>query len=304
MIHLASGSIEAVIATETGNQVRSLKCHPPGGAVEVPSGHEILWMPTEPNKLGGIPFLAPWANRLDGDSYSANGKRYCLNPNVTHIRRDGHGLPIHGLLAFCQGWQVVSQSESSVTSRLDFFKHPGWMAQFPFAHTIEITHRIVGDSFAVETAIENLATEPMPLCIGFHPYFQLTDTPRDEWNLTIPASQSVVLSDKVIPTGEVKPSNLPRPLPLSGTSLDSVFTGLTGEAFVAEGRAHKISVKFGPKYPVAIVYAPAGQPYFCFEPMSALTNAFNLPLEQGLLQHIAPGEIWRESFWIRCEART
>jgi galactose mutarotase-like enzyme len=52
---------------------------------------------------------------------------------------------------------------------------------------------------------------------------------------------------------------------------------LTGDAFVAEGRDQRISVRFGPKYPVAIVYAPAGQLFFCFEPMTALTNAFNAP---------------------------
>jgi aldose 1-epimerase len=28
----------------------------------------------------GIPFLGPWANRLDGDAYWANGKRYPVEP--------------------------------------------------------------------------------------------------------------------------------------------------------------------------------------------------------------------------------
>lgn len=288
---ISNGAITATIATETGNQVQSLEIN----------GSEILWMPGEPNKLGGIPLLAPWANRLDGDSYSANGKRYRLNPGVANIRRDANGLPIHGLLAFCEGWRVTRQDSASVTSRLDFFRHPQWMGQFPFAHTIEITHRIANNAFEVETAIENLSTEPMPLCIGFHPYFRLTDSPRDDWKLTIPARQSVVLSDKLIPTGEMKPFDLPRPLPLAGTSLDAVFTGLTGEPFVAKGREQQVSVKFGPKYSVAIVYAPPGQSYFCFEPMTALTNAFNNPNTH--LQQIAPGETWRESFWIVCEAR-
>ena len=36
----------------------------------------------------GIPFLAPWANRLDGDAYWANGKRYRLNPHAVDIPRD------------------------------------------------------------------------------------------------------------------------------------------------------------------------------------------------------------------------
>jgi aldose 1-epimerase len=294
---ISNGPLTATIATETGNQVQSLKMN----------GHEILWMPTEPNKLGGVPLLAPWANRLDGDAYFANGKRYLINGDITSIRRDANGLPIHGLLLFCEGWSVIQQSASSVTSRLEFWRHPEWMAQFPFAHTIEITHRLENNQLEVETAIENHSSEPMPLCIGFHPYFQLSDSPRDEWKLTIPAREGVVLSDKLIPTGETRPFDLPHPMQLAGVSLDAVFTGLTGDAFLAEGRGQRVSVRFGPKFPVAIVYAPQGQPFFCFEPMTALTNAFNLDhagkLEErnGGLQHIAPGATWRESFWIKPE---
>jgi aldose 1-epimerase len=94
------------------------------------------------------------------------------------------------------------------------------MAQFPFAHTLEITHRINDGSLEIETTIENLSDEPMPLCIGFHPYFQLTNSPRDDWELTIPASDSVVLSDKLLPTGKTTANTLQRPLPLAGGSLD------------------------------------------------------------------------------------
>ncbi len=326
---ISNGPLTASVATGTGNQVQSVTMN----------GHEILWMPSEPNKLGGIPLLAPWANRLDGDAYFANGKRYRLNPDTVQLRRDANGLPIHGLLLFCEGWRVVKQDASSVTSRLEFWRHPEWMAQFPFAHTIEITHRIVGQavppassrlvgqafppagsrlvgqavppagshSLEVETAIENHSTEPMPLSIGFHPYFQLSDSPRDQWRLTIPARDSVVLSDKLIPTGETRPFDLPHPIPLAGVSLDAVFTGLTGDAFAAEGRSQRISVRFGPKFPVGIVYAPQGQSFFCFEPMTAVTNAFNLDHagkfagKQAGLQHIAPGATWRESFWVKPE---
>jgi len=289
-VTLRDGALEAVIATEIGNQVQSLRV----------DGVEILWMPRERGQLGGIPLLAPWANRLDGDAYFANGRRYRLNPDAIEIHRDANGLPIHGLLAFCEGWRVVKQNVASVTSRLDFWRNPRWMAQFPFAHTLEITHRLSGGSFEIETAIENHSMEPMPLAIGFHPYFQLTDSPRDEWKLSIPALERVILSDKLIPTGSTTPMELAQPFTLAGNSLDAVFAGLTGGEFVVQGRSQHISVRFGPKFPVAVVYAPADGSFVCFEPMTALTNAFNLD-HAGVyarLQHIAPGETWRESFWI------
>ena len=58
---------------------------------------------------------------------------------------------------------------------------------------------------------------------------------------------------------------------------------------------------YGPKYPVAVVYAPPAREFICFEPMAAVTNAFNLAHAgvYGELQSIPPGGQWKESFWIR-----
>jgi aldose 1-epimerase len=94
------------------------------------------------------------------------------------------------------------------------------------------------------------------------------------------------------------------PLPLAGVALDDVFGSLVRDAsratFWVEGAHEKISVIYGPKYTVAVVYAPAGRQFICFEPMSAITDGFNLA-HAGVykeLQSIPPGDTWRESFWI------
>jgi aldose 1-epimerase len=261
---------------------------------------EFLWTPkpwTAP-ALGGVPFLAPWANRLDPVSFVANGNRYVLNPELGNLRFDSHHLPIHGLLAFASGWKIERQERSSVTSRLEFWRFPKWMAQFPFAIAIEMTHRLSRATLQVETAIENLSAEPVPVCVGFHPYFQLPDSPRDSWRVRIAARQRVGLSPKLTPTDERTPVAV-NPVALRGTELDSVFTDLTGEEFAIEGPDQRLIVRFGPRYPVAIIYAPAGKSFACIEPMSALTNALNGP--ESALQHIAPGDTWRESFWISIE---
>jgi aldose 1-epimerase len=95
---------------------------------------------------------------------------------------------------------------------------------------------------------------------------------------------------------------LPDPLPLAGRQFDDVFGGVNpGDEFWVEGEGRRISVRFGPKFPIAVVYAPPTQSVVCFEPMTAVTNAFNLA-HTGLykdLPVIPPGETWRESFWIR-----
>jgi aldose 1-epimerase len=253
----------------------------------------------------GIPFLGPWANRLDGDAYWANGKRYVLNPDAVEIRRDDKGLPIHGLLLFASSWRVdklhADEHAAEATSVLEFWKHPEWMAQFPFAHTIRITHRLYGGILEVRTAIENHSASPMPLVIGFHPWYQIPATPRDRWKVHLPVRQHYMLSSKLIPTGESKPIDFPDPTPLAGRQFDDVFGGVDhNQEFVLEAEGRRVSVRFGEKYPIAIVYAPSTRDVVCFEPMTGLTNGFNLAHEGVFknLQSIPAGGSWTESFWI------
>ena len=176
------------------------------------------------------------------------------------------------------------------------------MAQFPFAHTIEMTHRLSGGVLEVQTAIENCSTEPMPLCIGFHPWYQIPDCSRDLWTLHLPVRRHYTLSSSLVPTGETEPAALPDAFPLAGCKIDDVFDGVNpDDEFWVEGEGHRVSVRFGPKFTAAIVYAPQTQNVVCFEPMTAITNAFNLAHSGAYkdAQAIQPGETWTESFWIR-----
>ena len=281
-------------------------------------GQNIIWFPpgspaafkAKPSALCGVPFLAPWANRLDQDAYWANGKKYVLNPELGNLRRDANQLAIHGLLVFSSAWQVTAleadAQSARVTSRIEFWKHPELMAQFPFAHTIEMTYRLREGALEVETVLRNHSLAPMPVAVGYHPYFVVPDAPRDEWKAHLAARERLVLSDKLVPTGEKRPVTFADPQPLAGTQLDDVFTDLVrenGKSDVLGGRPEAaISVVYGPKYTVAVAYAPKapGRDFICFEPMTAPTNAFNLAHEGKYdeLQSIAPGGEWRESFWI------
>jgi aldose 1-epimerase len=258
--------------------------------------------------MGGAPFLAPWANRLDQDAFYANGKKYRLNPDLENLHRDANQKPIHGLLRFSPLWSVVELQADGhaawVSSRLEFWKYPDLMAQFPFAHTIEMTYRLSNGVLEVATALENHSAEPMPVGIGFHPYFQIHDAPRDDWQAHLAARTHLTLSPQNIPTGERTTVTSPDPA-LKGVQLDDVFgdleRGPDGKAvFSVQGKREKVTVSYGPKYTVAVVYAPPGKNFICFEPMSGVTNAFNLAHE-GIykeLQSIPPGGRWRESFWV------
>jgi aldose 1-epimerase len=302
----AARNVHVSIAPSIGNMAYEMSVR----------GKNILWTPfygldelKDKPQLCCIPFLGPWANRIDGDAYWVNGKKYLLNPDLGNLRRDNHQKPIHGLLNFSPLWTVTAlgadEHSAYVSSRIEFWKHPALVAQFPFAHNLTMTYRLSHGELEVETAIENLSAEPLPVAIGYHPYFRLHDAPRDQWKVHLAARDHLVLNNLLIPTGESYPSEFSDPFPLHNAQLDDVLTNLVrgpdGRArFWVQGKKERITVTYGPKYPVAVVYAPAARDFICFEPMAAITNAFNLAHSGAYkdLQSVAPGATWKESFWI------
>jgi aldose 1-epimerase len=272
-------------------------------------GKQIFWGPAGVGlgelmnrpRLMGNPLLSPWANRIDGLSYKANGKTYRLNPELGNLRLDANKNPIHGLVTYSRAWQVkevtASATDALARMELDCSRHPDLLAQFPFPHRLAITYRLTPGTLEVLTEVENLASEPMPLAIGYHPYFQISDAPRDEWEVTIPARDVLVLSPQLIPTGERMANPYAPGTKLKGIVLDTVFGNLPeGATFRVKGKSQTIEVVYGKDYRIGVVYAPAGQGFICFEPMTAPTNAFNTP---GSHKTIAPAGRWRESYWIR-----
>jgi aldose 1-epimerase len=279
-------------------------------------GQNIVYVPFDDPALlkadkhtNGIPFLAPWGNRMPA-GFWANGKRYLFNTGLDSIRPDQNGIPIHGMLTASPFWEVVDcaadSSSAHVTSRLEFWKYPDLMANWPFAHEYEMTHRLADGMLEVNVTITNHSAEPMPVAAGFHPYFQLPGVPIAEAFAHLPVRFHVETDSRLIATGETSPVDFPDRVSLRDHHFDDGFTGLvrdaTGQAiFTVEGHGKRIDVAFGPKYQVAIVYAPAGHDYICFEPMSAITNGINLAHEGKYpeLQTIPAGGQWRESFWVR-----
>jgi len=261
----------------------------------------------------GTPFLAPWANRIDHDYYFFQGKQYLLNDALGNLMRDQFKQVIHGLVAFESRWEVEKTGASDkegafITSRLDFYKYPDLMAQFPFAHTIEITYRLKDGKLENLTAITNVGRATMPVMIAYHPYFR-PDGNRDEWTLSLTARRHWKLSDKLTATGdnESTQSFLPnaKNLTLNHTFLDNLFSDLErgpdglGHVWV-KGKKQKIEVVYGKEYDFAVVYAPLDRTLICIEPQTAPTNAFNLSNEGKYsdLKVLGPGKVFEASFWI------
>ena len=260
--------------------------------------------------LSGIPFLGPWANRLDEQAFYANGRKYAFDMELGNVRG---AIPIHGFLTTNNQWQVVEAKADTasawLTSTLEFYRQPLWMKQWPFAHTVEITHRLRDGVLEVSTTITNLSAEPMPVAIGFHPYFQLTDSRRDEWTIEVGARTHWLLASNKVPTGETE--RIERffqnpPVLLGDRSLDDVFGDLVRDAqgravMSVVGKSQRLDIVVGSNFRSVVVWAPRPGEFICFEPMAGVTDAINLAYKglYGELQSVAPGSTWRESFWVK-----
>jgi aldose 1-epimerase len=263
----------------------------------------------------GSPFLWPWANRIDRDYYYFQGKKYLLNDALGNLLRDQFQQVIHGLLAFESRWELAKTAASdsqgaSLASRLDFYKYPDLIAQFPFAHTIEVTYQLKDGKLETTTAVHNVGGAEMPIMMAYHPYFHL-DGDREQWRLSIGAATHWLLSNQLIATGETEliEKFLPgaRDLTLGNTFLDDVFSGFDRDKdgfghVTAKGRTRQIEVVFGKEFNFSVIYAPLppSGPLICIEPQTGPTNSFNLNHDgkfPGLVA-LGPGKIFKASFWI------
>src|SRR5262249_1313241 len=152
--------------------------------------------------MSGIPFLGPWANRLDEQAFYANGKRYAFDMELGNVRG---AIPIHGFLTTNSHWRLTDVKPDAdaawTTSRLQFCRARAGISRGPFAPPMEVPSRLRGGVLEGRTQISTLSAEPMPVAVGFHPYYQLTDSRRDEWTISVAARTHWLLASNKVPTG-------------------------------------------------------------------------------------------------------
>jgi aldose 1-epimerase len=305
----AANGVQVSILPSVGNRAYEMQVH----------GKNILYFPyadvaefQKQPRLCGIPFLGPWADILSEQAFWANGKKYPFNMGLGNVRGE---RPIHGLLVNSPAWHLSETAADAhsahATSRLEFWKYPDLVAQWPFAHEYEMSYSLADGMLEVRTTIHNSSAEPMPLAIGYHSFFQIPDIPREEWVAHLPARVHVIADEHNLPTGEMRPLDIPNPLALRGRTLDDGFTDLERDA---DGRAHFwiesagkiVETLFGPEYPVATIWLPAAPPgqtrdFICFEPLTTIINGQNLAHEGKYpgVRTIPAGGTWTGSFWVR-----
>jgi aldose 1-epimerase len=245
-------------------------------------------------KTMGIPILYPWANRLGGDSYTAEGETVTLTPGENGVRADPNGLPIHGVLAAYPDWRVTAESGDELTAEVDFGT-PRLLASFPYPHVVEVAVRLADRTLTVRTTVTATGDVAVPLCFGFHPYLQLPGVSRGDWVIETPPLRHLALDERGLPTGESAPQPQGSEA-LGDKAFDDAYDQVAdGAVFAVSGGGRRIEVHFEEGYSAAQIFAPAAEALVCFEPMAAPTDA----LSRGGYRSARPGEPAIARFSIR-----
>jgi galactose mutarotase-like enzyme len=268
-VTLKAGDLEATFAPGAGMIGTSLR-HRGDELLEQRDGLDAY---VKSAKTFGIPLLHPWANRIDGPRYSVAGKDVELDLNSPLVHTEDNGLPIHGLASACPYWEVVGRDTDGLHARLDYGAHEDLLAGFPFPHTLEIEISLDPDALHHTTRLTATTDQPVPVSFGYHPYLTLPGVAREDFLVTFPVRRQMLLDDRGIPTGTDEVANIP-PGALGDRTYDDGFSELREPVeFGLEGGGRRIGVRFDEGYPYAQVWAPPGEQFICYEPMTAPTNA-------------------------------
>jgi len=283
-IVLRAGDLSATFLPDVGMTGVSLE-YRGREHLAVPGGAAAL----EGGATGGLPLLAPWANRLASWHYTAAGIDVDLDG--LDLDTDDNGLPIHGLLVGQSGWSVGHHAgegnEARLTASIDVDA-----GAFPFPHRIELSVEASDQALTVDTTVVPTARRPVPVAFGWHPYLQLPNGSRAEWTLELPARRHLALDGRGIPTGAEEPEPA-EAAAIGGRTFDDLYAlGRDRRLGLRADDGSGIELRSDAAYPFAQVWVPAGRDFAALEPMTAPTNS----LATGCAPLVEPGEAYTARF--------
>ena len=235
--------------------------------------HRHDWLrPATPNDLAArtadrlacFP-LVPFSNRIRDGRFTFGGHAVQLPLNQWPQPHAEHG---HGWQA---AWTRVERAADRLTIEYD---RPADAWPFPYRARQDFV--LTADELRVTLSVENRGRATMPVGLGFHPYFPRTAQCR----LSARVAAMWVTDAEVMPTALTDAD--PRlggdaGLPIAEVALDNAFTGWQRQATILwPERGARLSLDASPPLGFLVVYSPAGDDFFCVEPVSHCTDAFNL----------------------------
>jgi len=237
--------------------------------------------------------LVPYSNRIRAGRFSFRGRDVTLPLNRPPERHSIHGV----------GWQVgwtpldVGPHEAALE-----YRHAA--DSWPWAYRARQRFALGERSVSVELSLTNESDTAMPAGLGWHPYF--VGTPRT--TLTASVKAIWLTDDEFMPTTlsppprELDPT---RGVKVDAVALDNCFTGWRRRAVIEQPEERvRLTMTAEPPLEFLVAYTPPGRPFFCAEPVSHITDAFNLAAagrpDTGM-RILPPGETLRATVTLSVE---
>ena len=211
--------------------------------------------------------MMPFCSRIRGGTFVYWGITRKMAKNHQGIQD-----PIHGD-GWKSSWDVANQTQTRIEMKLMHDKEKGG---FPFSYEGTIIYELIDDKLNISMNVKNLNALPMPCGLGIHPFFVKTK----EVELDFPTT--VVWSNETDPIFD-KPYTTPETWQFDGGKqlrtavFDTCFGGFNGKASILyPDLGISVAIDADESFGHIILYAPRGKGFFCLEPVSNATNAFNL----------------------------
>lgn len=299
--------LQARLRLPDGREVDALFAPSAAEAARQLDGGEADFAGSRAFAFGGA-ILAPYANRIRGRPLEASreietqvgGRAVRLPRNWGGKAPGAEQYAMHGLILDAPVPYEHRDSEC-ITGRLRAGDFGG---RWPSQAELSFEWRLAGGSLMLAVAASNVGQEPLPMGIGWHPYFALPSGDRRRARLRLSARRRVEVNDydEVLPTGRLLDNAGsaydfagPTGAPLADLYLDDCFTDLVreeGEAVVevldpAAGVGLRVASP-SPDVKAVQVYAPPDKGYVVVEPQYNLAEPFGAVWEAG----IDTGMVW------------
>lgn len=268
MVVLTDGDSRVEILPERGALVSRFVV---GGEPVLFLDESTLADPTK-NVRGGIPVLFPAPGVLPGGTYPVEGREYPM-------RRHGFARDLP--------WEVRTREASRVVLALGHSEQT--LREFPWRFEALLTVTLAGSALHLSFTAENRDSRPMPLHLGYHPYFFVPQASKAASRVETDASRAwdnrqgtTVAFSGLELTGPEVDMHLLNHSP-RGTTLER-GPGL-----------RPVELAWSPSFTTLVVWTLAGRDFVCVEPWTAPGGA--LKTGQGLLT-VAPGATSASEFEI------
>ncbi|WP_144019007.1 aldose epimerase [Demequina sp. NBRC 110056] len=245
--------------------------------------------------------LVPWSNRIRDGKLRWAGRTYQLRANWPD------GAAIHGA-GWDYPWAVVEHTDTRVV--LEFTSRDVYGVNWPWTFTARYAYELDGADFRWTYGLTNTDHETFPAGYGHHPYYRrsVAGSPDAVIRVDVDKAYDLVGGVPTGAAGEIRPAaDFREARSLGSEPVDDVLTGRRGEhlATLSWPGAVTLDVSADAELEHAVLYIPQGRDYWAFEPVSNVSDAFNLDEAHvpgtGLFL-VQPGESRSSSFTLTARA--